>query len=122
MARLWADWLRDQFTERGWSDSDAAEASDIPVELISEWITDGVQPSIDDARKLANALGLPVLTIIVAAGILTVDDISPVETDQPQLGAAERAVREGKIPSRFQINLHRDVTQDTPSSDEPDGA
>lgn len=118
MARLWAEWLRDQFTQRDWSDSDAAEASALPVEVISAWL-DGERPTIEELRKLAAALRLPILSVMVGAEMLTEQEVKP---DRELRTTAERAVAEGIVPPQYRIiSFSQGVTEDTPPNDEPEG-
>lgn len=118
MARLWAEWLRDQFTQRDWSDSDAAEACALPVEVISAWL-DGERPTVEELRKLAAALRLPILSVMVGAEMLTEQEVKP---DRELRTTAERAVAEGIVPPQYRIiSFSQGVTEDTPPNDESEG-
>lgn len=129
----WSSWVRDQLTQRNWTNADVAKVSGVPASAISQWINKDAQPSVANARKFAVALNLPVLTVMVAAGFLTEEEAG---VKQPPLSTVREThvvtlarellhrveeltgARRGPPETRFQINLRDGVTITPPPSDE----
>lgn len=108
MAGVFAEWLHAQLTLRDWRAVDAAEASGISAQTISAWIEKGTQPEVGDLRLLAAALDLPILDVLVAAGVLTEQEIE--------------ASRAHGLPDHLQINVRNDAARRMRGHDEQDGA
>lgn len=72
--RRWWAWLEGQLEELGWSRADLARAADVSQGRIAGWKDAGIAPSIDNARAVAHALGVPLLTVLVEAEILTSEE------------------------------------------------
>jgi transcriptional regulator with XRE-family HTH domain len=92
-ASTWGKWVSAELAARDWDVSDVARLTGVPVDVLSQWISQDVQPSVTDLRKFATALDIPMLHAMVAAGYLT----------------AEEAGLIGPALQRFSIDLRRGV-------------
>lgn len=97
----WWSFLDQQLRDRGWSPSDLARAAGVSQGRIADWRDSGTVPSVKNARVVAHALDLPVLVVLVAAGILTADEVDLPErpslgdfTSLELLGELERRIHE----------------------------
>jgi transcriptional regulator with XRE-family HTH domain len=69
-------WLQDRMRDRGWNASDLARELDVVPSLVSRWMTERQQPSLESLKAIAQALHLSEHEVFMAAGHL-----QPLETD-----------------------------------------
>lgn len=74
----WWTFLQAELDERGWTISELARKSDVDRSVITRW-RDGTEVTVPNARKVAAALGVPLLKALVHAGVLTPGEIAGVE-------------------------------------------
>lgn len=99
------DYLQTQLDRHSWTRADLARASGIDASLIGRWIRGEVVPGVPAARAIADAVGRPMLEVLVAAGLLTPEEAkqrttappSPAElTDEQLIGEVARRLQEGR--------------------------
>lgn len=113
VTQSWGDWVRTQLARRNWSNAEAAKASGLPPSAISQWITSQHQkPSMANLRKLAEALDVPILTALVAAGYITAAEAGEPPTVP---GAADLTTQEllDEVKKRMRHNHNDDSPVDT---------
>lgn len=66
----WGAYIKEARQKRRMTGSDLARATGINQSLISRWERDEVAPSVDTLRKVSSALNIPVLELMVAAGLI----------------------------------------------------
>lgn len=72
----WPDWLAARMELRGFrSSSELARAAGIPDSVISRWRSGSSVPSVVQLRRLQGPLQVPLLTLLVAAGHLSADEV-----------------------------------------------
>lgn len=79
--RVWRKWIIEQMARKGFeSQSELARAADVPQSAISQWLDPkrNQVPTVENARKVAAAFGLPKLRGLVAAGIIPPEDLEEV--------------------------------------------
>jgi transcriptional regulator with XRE-family HTH domain len=88
--RGWADYVQANLDSLGWSNSTLASQADIDRSLIGRWLNEGTQPSVESVRVVTRAFGRPVWEGIVAAEILTEDELkaTPPPSREPDLRLA----------------------------------
>lgn len=69
----WATYIDTHLAQRGWEVRELAAAADISPSVVFRW-RNGSPPNIKNARAAARALGVPLLEILVVAGIITPDE------------------------------------------------
>ncbi|GAA2773061.1 helix-turn-helix transcriptional regulator [Saccharopolyspora taberi] len=69
----WATYIADHLGRRGWEVRDLAAAADISPSVVFRW-KNGQVPNIKNARAAAKVLGVPLLEILVVAGIITPEE------------------------------------------------
>jgi transcriptional regulator with XRE-family HTH domain len=74
----WWAFLQAELDERGWNIAELARKSDVDRSVITRW-RDGGDATVTNARKVAAALGVPLLRILVHAGVLTDSEVAGVE-------------------------------------------
>ncbi|MGI8313311.1 helix-turn-helix domain-containing protein [Saccharopolyspora hattusasensis] len=67
-----AKWINKQLDRKGWRPADLADQAGIGRSAVSRWINEGYQPNIPNARAAAEALGVPLLEILVESEQLSV--------------------------------------------------
>ncbi|MGN6245267.1 MAG: helix-turn-helix domain-containing protein [Motilibacteraceae bacterium] len=73
----WPAWLAARMELRGFrSSSELARAAGIPDSVISRWRSGASVPSVVQLRRLQGPLQVPLLTLLVAAGHLTADEVA----------------------------------------------
>lgn len=70
----WWNFIQQALDARGWSGADFQRASGIDRSRLVAWRDSGALPSVDLSRKVAEALGAPLLEVLVAAEILTPEE------------------------------------------------
>ncbi|GGM65020.1 hypothetical protein GCM10012275_39440 [Longimycelium tulufanense] len=70
----WWTWLQAQLDERGWTRADLARAATVSQSRIADWKDKGTRPTLDNARAVAHALQVPLLVVLVEAGLLTSEE------------------------------------------------
>jgi transcriptional regulator with XRE-family HTH domain len=96
-------------TDRGWRAIDGARASGLSSSVIGRWIAGQVEPSADNVRKFADALGIPILEALIAWGYIT-----PQEAGQPPPAAVDLA----EVPTQDLLDELKKRTQ--PPGCDPD--
>lgn len=73
---VWRHWLKEQMDHKGWKhQSELVRAAGVPQSAVSQWLLrDDQQPSIENARKVAGALGVSLLEVLIAAGYITPEE------------------------------------------------
>jgi transcriptional regulator with XRE-family HTH domain len=66
--------VADQLAARDWSVTDLANSSGLNRSGIQRWKAGTLRPDVDNARRLAEAFGRPLLEVLVAADILTEEE------------------------------------------------
>lgn len=93
---LWS-YIQRRLDERGWSMADLTRHSGLKSARFVAW-REGAEISLANAKTLASAFGVPVLEILVAAGLLTEDEAqvtAVAERTVPVEGmSSEQLVRE----------------------------
>ncbi|MBB5853947.1 helix-turn-helix domain-containing protein [Amycolatopsis umgeniensis] len=91
----WWTYLQGQLEQRGWKPAHLARAAGVSESRISDWRNRGSPPTIPNARAVAEALGEPLVPLLVGAGLL-----APGEARQ---SLAAYSVREllDEIDARF---------------------
>jgi transcriptional regulator with XRE-family HTH domain len=69
------DYLVRALEGRGWNAAMLARDSNISESNLGRWIKGTTLPSIDNARLLADALDVPLVEVLVVAGLLTPDEV-----------------------------------------------
>lgn len=70
----WAAWIDQQLTHKGWRQSDAARAFNVDDSMVSKWRRGKQDPDPKSLRRIAEALEVPILTVLVAAGYLSAEE------------------------------------------------
>ncbi|MCA1195101.1 helix-turn-helix transcriptional regulator [Saccharopolyspora sp. 6V] len=78
-------WLASQLDRRGWTQADLARESGLGPSVISRYMAGQSAPAIDNARTLANTLGVPLLAVLVEGGQLTAEEAQA----RPEVSAAD---------------------------------
>jgi transcriptional regulator with XRE-family HTH domain len=83
----WAAWLSGQLNRKGWRVSDLNHASRVSGGIISRWLNGQArQPGLENARKIAAALDVPLLEVLVEAELLTEAEAgAPPRPEQPDV-------------------------------------
>ncbi|QFU94638.1 helix-turn-helix transcriptional regulator [Amycolatopsis sp. YIM 10] len=91
----WWTYLQVQLEQRGWKPAHLARVAGVSESRISDWRNRGSPPTIPNARAVAEALGEPLVLLLVGAGLL-----KPSEARQ---SLATYSVREllDEIDTRF---------------------
>lgn len=66
-------WLDTKLAERDWEVSDLARHAGISASIIHRW-RKTYRPNVVNCRAVAQAFGLPVLEVLIVAGIITPDE------------------------------------------------
>lgn len=66
----WWAYLQAQLEQRGWKPAQLARAAGVSESRISDWRKRGSPPTIPNARAVAEALGEPLVPLLVGAGLL----------------------------------------------------
>ncbi|GAA1029716.1 hypothetical protein GCM10009565_61960 [Amycolatopsis albidoflavus] len=74
MAETWWRYLDAHLEARGWKAADLSRASGVAESRLSDWRKRGSPPAIPNARAVAEALDIPLVPLLVAAGVLAVDE------------------------------------------------
>lgn len=111
----WWVFVQSQLDRRGWSGADFQRTSGIHRSRLNSW-KDGATPTVEMARAVARAFGMPVKTVFIAAGFLTPEELgtpasAPVDlkeiTDQALLRELERRLlatfRVPRPPTREEV-------------------
>lgn len=73
----WPAWLAERMELRGFrSSSELARAAGIPDSVISRWRSATSVPSLVQLRRLQGPLQVPLLTLLVAAGHLSAEEVA----------------------------------------------
>ena len=100
----WWPYIQNELDARGWTGADFQRASGLSRTRVTEW-RHGKGVTVDGARAVAKAFGQPLLTVLVAAGIITAEEAklraaaapSPTQlTDDQLVGELMRRVKEGR--------------------------
>jgi transcriptional regulator with XRE-family HTH domain len=81
----WWTWIAGQLEAREWSAADLARESSVSEARITEWKNAGMRPSIPSARRVATALGVPLLDVLVAAEHLTPEEARRCDANTPRV-------------------------------------
>lgn len=108
-----ATWLDTHMRDRGLTPADLATAAGLAQSVVSRWRTGRVRPSVDNIRAAAHALRVPVVDGLIAAGILSPDDIAPPTaevtaaslSDEELIEELARRLRERKTPRNVAASL-----------------
>ncbi|GAB2964085.1 helix-turn-helix domain-containing protein [Saccharothrix stipae] len=102
----WWAFLQAELDERGWNIAELARKSDVDRSVVTRW-RDGGDATVTNARKVATALGVPLLQVLVHAGVLTGSEIAGVELQGASLDPAVLSDEEllDEIRRRFQRGL-----------------
>lgn len=65
------------------SDAELARRSGINQSLISRWKKDDVAPGVDNLRRLSRALDVPLLELMVAAGVVEPKEARMADRPEP---------------------------------------
>lgn len=82
----WGNWVGRHLSQKGWRPADASRASGVSASIISRWLDGQMDPGVENLRKFAEAVDVPILEAFVAAGYLTAE-----EAGQPPAPAADPA-------------------------------
>ncbi|WP_414936649.1 helix-turn-helix domain-containing protein [Amycolatopsis sp. cmx-11-51] len=74
MAYTWWRYIDSLLVERGWKPADLSRASGVSESRLSDWRHRGSPPAIANARAVARALDTPLVPLLAAAGVLTIDE------------------------------------------------
>lgn len=74
--------MQTELDRRGWVPADLARAAGISHTRLTRW-REGQAPSVDAARAVATAFGVPLLTVLVAAGLLTAEEAGQQSVSPP---------------------------------------
>jgi transcriptional regulator with XRE-family HTH domain len=91
----WWAYLQAQLEQRGWKPAQLARASGVSESRISDWRKRGSPPTIPNARAVAEALGEPLVPLLVGAGLL-----EPAEARQSLSAYSVRELLD-EIDARF---------------------
>lgn len=82
----WGDWLRDQLAERGWIAADLIRHSDeqISSSQTTRWLNKGQSPTFESVRAVCTVLGVRVIDGLLAAGLLSPEDIGATVITRPR--------------------------------------
>ena len=70
MSNDFRGWLTEEIIQRGWSKSELARQADLSQSLVSKMLLGDRSITADQCIKIANALGLSPVLVLVKAGIL----------------------------------------------------
>lgn len=114
----WGEWVKQQLDQRGWNYARAAAESGLPPSAISQWVNRPQQePSLANVRKLADALGIPILTALVAAGYITAEEAG--QPPAPEVDPAKLTTMELLEEIRSRVADHLDDLDPQPSGRNP---
>lgn len=71
----WPEWLRAQLEERGWNQTDLKNRSGVNDSQISRWLAGKNHPGLAKIRAVCQALGVPPVEGMIAAGHLLPEDV-----------------------------------------------
>ncbi|MEV7042251.1 helix-turn-helix transcriptional regulator [Amycolatopsis sp. NPDC051061] len=74
MDNTWWRYIDVRLMARGWKPADLSRASGVAESRLSDWRKRGSPPAIPNARAVANALDIPLVPLLAAAGVLTADE------------------------------------------------
>jgi transcriptional regulator with XRE-family HTH domain len=81
----WWQFVQAALDERGWTASELARRAGFERSITARWKAGG-EVTVTNARKVAGALQMPLIRVLVPAGILTDDEVAGVDaTDGPTL-------------------------------------
>ncbi|GAB3472222.1 helix-turn-helix domain-containing protein [Actinophytocola sediminis] len=105
-----ARWLEDQLAALEENVTDFARRSDIHRSVVARWKSGSHRPDVDNARRLAEATGRPLLEVLVVAEIMTEDEaklqtagVDPGALTSEQL-LGELSRRLGDTPRRRSVS------------------
>lgn len=113
----WANWVNKHLTQRGWRPADASRASGVSASIISRWLDGQMDPGIDNLRKFAEAVDVPILQAFVAAGYLSAEEAGQTPTAEPDPTAAPTLALIEEIRAR--ISGHLDALDPPPPGRNP---
>jgi transcriptional regulator with XRE-family HTH domain len=117
-AQTWGEWVKQQLDQRGWNYARAATESGLPPSAISQWVNRPHQePSLANIRKLADALGIPILTALVAAGYITSEEAG--QPPAPPVDAAELSTLQLLEEIKARVTDHLDELDPQPPGRNP---
>ena len=89
-------YLQDHLNGRDWTRADLARESGIGQSRLSRWMTGEALPGIENARHLANALGRPLLEVLVVARLITKQEarLDDATSGDPRTLADEQLITE----------------------------
>jgi transcriptional regulator with XRE-family HTH domain len=96
----WWAYIENQLDARGWSGADFQRASGLSRTRVTEW-RKGASVTVDGARQVAVAFDQPLLTVLVAAGILTSDEAGLRPTAAPSPGDLTNVQLLGEVKRRL---------------------
>lgn len=80
---------------KGWDQSTLSRQAHLNAATVSRWFTDDAQPSVKNIRQAAEALGAPVIEAMLAAEVVTEEEIGvKVVAPDPDLLTDEEVLRQ----------------------------
>jgi transcriptional regulator with XRE-family HTH domain len=73
----WPEYLDACLQAKCWTPRQLARSSGVSESRVSAWKNQGVEPKIASARAAAKALGVPLVSFLVGAGVLTEEEARP---------------------------------------------
>lgn len=82
MQQNFIHWLSQELKARNWSQGELARRSGISRPLITRMLSGDMPVSADTCIKIANALGLPPVSLLKKSGILPLDTIDNIVSEE----------------------------------------
>lgn len=80
---------------KGWDKSTLSRKAHLNAATVSRWFIDDSQPSMENIRKAAEAFGAPVVEAMLAAEVLTEDELQvKIVAPDPNLLTDEELLRQ----------------------------
>jgi hypothetical protein len=112
----WSRWLDSHLRRLKWDNVDLVRAADgaFGTDAVSRWRTGKMTPKVPAIREVCRALGLPAVEGMIAAGLITADDVGATLVTPPPARASaltsdELLAEIGRRLSRADTALKRDA-------------
>lgn len=82
----WRDYIERHLVPYDRNVAALAAKAGLQRSIVSQWVNKGTQPSLENARKFANGVGVPLLQVLVAAGLITEEEAKLRAAAPPDAG------------------------------------
>lgn len=104
----WARWLREQLRERDWQPIEITRRTGIASSQTSRWLDSPRVPDVPSIKKVCRAFDVPVVTGLLAAGVLDRSDIDGVVVEVVDLSRVSGRALADEVAERLLRAEHVD--------------